>query len=394
MAGLSNFCLSHGLIAVDAVCLLQLAILCVSASGGTDVYRLPVTHFDSHGNPIYARNWTVALTDPFFENVAKAAAENTTAHPLQGGNEVISKWNTSNTSSPLYNVPALTGNGFTSDWSMAIGTPETGYVVNARSGANFNADKGDQHKLSRYGPVTTPGGKPKMLWRVGRESLRSDDPPAGQIVSSMRTNEPMLGMIGIVDQSMAGVHIYTEDGLYVDSAFISGSYERTSLFGLPGEFFAGRFFLNTVDGHVYAQMGKASMVLYRLKGWSNSTVLPLKMQNASFTMDSSLISPPDMDALAIRLHGDLNDVKTAVFRRSKAPPALDGSDTGWEAADTNISLWSDGAHHVTAQLLHDDDHLYIRPCTHSLPHAVVLSFAKPRHCPCLFAVCSKRSCRA
>jgi hypothetical protein len=191
-----------------------------------------VSHYDTHGNPVYSRNWTVALTDPFFENVAQAALANTTAPPMHGGNEVVSRWNTSNASSPLYDVPALTGNGFTSDWSMAIGTPATGYVVNARSGGNFNADKGDQHKLSRYGPGTSnDGDKPKMLWRVGRESLRSDIPPPGQVVSSMRTCEPIAGMIGIVDQSMAGVHIYTDSGLYVDSAFVSGSFEKTSLFG-------------------------------------------------------------------------------------------------------------------------------------------------------------------
>lgn len=210
----------------------DLAILCVSSAGGTDVYRLPVSHYDTHGNPVYSRNWTVALTDPFFENVAQAALANTTAPPMHGGNEVVSRWNTSNASSPLYDVPALTGNGFTSDWSMAIGTPATGYVVNARSGGSFNADKGDQHKLSRYGPGTSnDGDKPKMLWRVGRESLRSDIPPPGQVVSSMRTCEPIAGMIGIVDQSMAGVHIYTDSGLYVDSAFVSGSFEKTSLFG-------------------------------------------------------------------------------------------------------------------------------------------------------------------
>lgn len=103
--------------------------------------------------------------------------------------------------------------------------------MNARSGGNFNADKGDQHKLSRYAGTTSADDKPKMLWRVGRESLRSDNPPPGQVVSSMRTCEPIAGMIGIVDQSMAGVHIYTENGLYVDSAFVSGSFEKTSLFG-------------------------------------------------------------------------------------------------------------------------------------------------------------------
>lgn len=130
--------------------------------------------------------------------------------------------------------------------------------------------------------------------------------------------------------------------------------------GLPGEFFAGRFFHNATDGNVYAQMGKVSMVLFRLKGWSNTTVKPLSMHNQSFVIGPELISPADMDALAIRGRGNLEDVKTAVFRRTQAEPALDGGAAGWDSADTNITLWSDGAHHVAAQLLHDDETLYIR----------------------------------
>ena len=338
----------------------DLAILCVGR--GTQVYRLPVARFDAHGNPVYAANWAVALTDPFFAAVEAAAAANTTAPPMLGGNEVISKWNTSNVSSPLFNVPALHGNGYTSSWAMVVGDPAAGYYVNARCGGNFNADKGNQHKLSRYGPATdTP---PELLWRVGRASLRSDDPPPGEIVASMATSWPALGMVGIVDNSMAGVHIYTEDGLYVDSAFIPGEFEQSSLFGLPGEFFAGRLFHNLDDGAVYAQMGKVSMELFRLRGWTNSTVRTLQMRNQSFQMTEELIGPPSMDALSIRHHGNVDDdVNTAVFRRVAAggpPPAIDGSSDGWGGSDVNISFWSDGSHHVTTQLLHDDDTIYVR----------------------------------
>jgi hypothetical protein len=159
----------------------DLAILCIPDTGGSSVYRLPVERFDQHGNPIYATNWTVALTDPFFASVAAAAAANTTAPPMEGGNEVVSRWKSSNVSSPLFNVPALEGNGYTSAWAMVVGTPTDGYYVNARCGGSFNADKGNQHKLSRYGPSKSPGsgGAVELLWRVGRASLRSDDPPAG-----------------------------------------------------------------------------------------------------------------------------------------------------------------------------------------------------------------------
>ena len=69
-------------------------------------------------------------------------------------------------------------------------------------------------------------------------------------MASMRTSGVLDGMIGIVDQSMAGVHVYTEDGLFVDTLFVSGSEEQRTLYGLPGEFFAGDFH-RAEDGAVY-----------------------------------------------------------------------------------------------------------------------------------------------
>ena len=154
---------------------------------------------------------------------------------------------------------------------------------------------------------------------------------------------------------------YTEDGLFVDTAFVSGTLEQRSLFGLPGEFFAGRFFHNRDDGHVYAQMGKASMALFRLRGWANGTARAMEMSNKSFGMTAALIGPPSMDAIDIRRHGNVDSgVNTAVFRRTQLPPAIDGSARGWDASDSNVSLWADGSHHVSAQLLHDDDTIYVR----------------------------------
>lgn len=110
----------------------DLAILCIPSDGGISVHRLPVARFDIHNNPVYAANWTIAVTDPFFAAVEAAAAANTTAPAMLGGNEVINRWNTSNTSSPLYTVPALTGNGYTSSWAMVVGTPAEGYYVNVK----------------------------------------------------------------------------------------------------------------------------------------------------------------------------------------------------------------------------------------------------------------------
>ena len=138
------------------------------------------------------------------------------------------------------------------------------------------------------------------------------------------------------------------------------------LLAVPGEFFAGRFFHNLDDNAVYAQMGKVSPVLFRLKGWANNTVQPLVMHhNSTFSMTPELISPPDMAALEIRHRGAQTDVKTAVFRRVSTTPAIDGSAKGWSSADTNVTLWADGSHSVTAQLLHDDDTVYVREHNHS-----------------------------
>jgi len=95
--------------------------------------NVAISQYDGHGNPIYAQNWTLAITDPYFAAVEAAAVQNTTwlptPPPFPWANEVINRWNTSNQSSSLYNVPALVGNGFTSDWSMPVGTPELGYYV-------------------------------------------------------------------------------------------------------------------------------------------------------------------------------------------------------------------------------------------------------------------------
>ena len=103
------------------------------------------------------------------------------------------------------------------------------------------------------------------------------------------------------------------------------------------------------------------MALFRLRGWANGTVRALEMRNQSFEMTAALIGPPSMDAIGIRRHGNVDsDVATAVFRRAQQPPAIDGSSRGWEASDSNVSLWADGSHHVSAQLLHDDTTIYIR----------------------------------
>jgi hypothetical protein len=107
-------------------------------------------------------------------------------------------------------------------------------------------------------------------------------------------------------------------------------------------------------------MGKVSMALFRLKGWTNDTVISLKVLNSSFFLTPAQTSKPSMDALQIRTRADQVGVKTAVFRAVSNPPALDGSATGWDTADQNISLWADGSHSVAAQLVYDADHLYIR----------------------------------
>ena len=129
----------------------DLSLVCVERNQSAKIWSLPAEGFDEHGNPKYSDNWVNVATDPFFAAAIEAKARNTTAPALEGGNEL--------------NDFA----GFSNPWDLAIGEKEKGYLVNARSGADFNSNTPGQQKLSYYKP--NEAGEMELQWRVGRATL-------------------------------------------------------------------------------------------------------------------------------------------------------------------------------------------------------------------------------
>jgi hypothetical protein len=74
--------------------------------GTRDIWRLAPTGFDTYGNPIF-NGWQKILTDPVM--IAKATG---VADLIHGGNEVA--------------------NVFNASWRSVVGTPQTGFLVDAR----------------------------------------------------------------------------------------------------------------------------------------------------------------------------------------------------------------------------------------------------------------------
>ena len=303
------------------------------------IFRLAVDHFDAHGNPVFTRTWKRFITDPFLATAQAAVLANNTPPPMRGGNEL-----------PPY--------GYATSWQSVYGNAKDGYVVNARGGPSFDGDDGMQNKLSRYQADAT--GDMKLVWRVGRATLHAGSPAKGEIKSSFTASPVLNGMIAVVDNSMTGVQAFTDDGMYVDTVFVPASNNLMTLYKPPGEFFAGGAFRNSDDGKVYARWGKVSMQLFRLDGFDKANVVDLIMAPSTITLTPADIAPPAQVALAIRNNAYATPA-VAAFQKTATVPALDGSDAGWPTvAANNVSLWSDGQHSVTAQLLYDQDHVYIR----------------------------------
>lgn len=77
-------------------------------------------------------------------------------------------------------------------------------------------------------------------WRVGRSALIV--PGSGEVHGSIQVTKPMFGLIGMIDQSLAGVHVYdVQSGLHVDTLMTPGdaNHEMLSVYTSPGEFFVG-----------------------------------------------------------------------------------------------------------------------------------------------------------
>ncbi len=300
--------------------------LLVPRAGTQDVYRLPVARLDDHGNPVYGA-WETVFTDEIY--AAKAAG---TATAIYGGNEAVSQFN--------------------GDWGSVRQLPNGEFVVNMRGGT-FSANHGWQQKLSRYVPDGEGGLRQK--WRVGRIANITSEPSG--IHGSIHVTRPMHGLIGIVDQSRAGMHVFTWDsGLYVDTLMLPADREYDTVYGSPGEFFTGA--AHQVDDRVYLRWGKTMPLLFEVEGWTaKNDIRPISGLPETVAITASQIaSPPD---LAIQIRGGAGSAKIAHFQPLPGSgPALDGSTEGWESCQP--VRFGDHAAEVEVCCGFNPDTLYLR----------------------------------
>lgn len=300
------------------------------AMGGLDVWRLAPASFDEHGNPVF-QSWQKVLTDPVF-----ASRNAGTADALHGGNELA--------------------DNFSSDWMQVDGSMKDGFFIQARGGRNFDANRGPQHKISRYVPDGKGGFQ--LKWRVGR-SVLGGDARRGELTGGMRLFKPLNGLLTVVDQSRSGLFLYTDDGLYVDTLFPPGERKGTGVYQQPGEFFAGTIFADGASGRIYYGSGKYTPLLYEMQGWSlqekpvrRLTTLP----KAVVIRSSETASPPE---IALSLRGGAGKARVARFAPALGGAVLDGSLTGWESA-APVVFGPGKDRSVEVRGLYDPDHLYLR----------------------------------
>ena len=310
----------------------DLSLLAMNQAG-PDIWRLAPASFDAHGNPVLGK-WEKVLTDPVFE-----ARTHGTADAVHGGNELDEK--------------------FSSDWAMAIGSPQDGYYVNARGGPNFSANEGAQEKISRYVPDGKGGYA--LRWRTGRKALQGLA-RAGEMYGTIFLERPINGLLSVIDQSRCGVLLYTEDGLYVDTVFPDGRRFPPTVAGLypqPGEFFAGCVYPNRTNGRIYFGMGKYTPLLFEARGWSvtETPVKPLATIQKSVTITAvQIASPPE---IVLSLRGGAGTAKVARFAPALGGAVLDGSLAGWETCDP-VRFQAGKDQTVEVRCLYDPEHLYLR----------------------------------
>jgi hypothetical protein len=301
-----------------------------------DIWRLAPTRFDARGTPSYdPRAWKKLLTDPTF-----LARQQGRATALRGGNE--------------------TSNVFNSDWASIIEATGGDLYVSGRSGPDLSANQGGQYKLSRYVPDGTGGYRQE--WRVGQVALEGVA-KSGQVYGPMNVSAPLNGLVSVIDNSRAGIVLYTKDGLYVDTLFPDDhfvSHDQMGAYWQPGEFFAGDVYPDRDTGAIYLAMGKTMPQIFQAEGWSmaENPVQPLTTLDRSVTLTAAEIAPPP--AAALQLRGGAAAARVAqLYPSPGTAPALDGSMRGWEACEP-IAFDNGPDQTVEARCLYDRGHLYIR----------------------------------
>ena len=313
----------------------DLSLVCIGQDT-PDIWRLAPTSFDARGTPLYrAGDWRKLLTDEVF--TARQAGKATV---LRGGNEV--------------------GTAFNSDWAFPAPGPRGEVYVSARSGPDFSANLGAQYKLSRY--VPDESGVLRQRWRVGRVALTGAARP-GEVYGPMFAVTPLNGIVTVIDNSRAGMVLYTEDGLYVDTLFPDDhlvGHDRMGAYWQPGEFFAGGAYVNKDDGKIYLAMGKTMPQLFEATGWTstNSPVRPIPGLDRTVTLRANEIGMPTAAQMEVR--GGTAAAKVARFEPATGgAPALDGSMSGWTACRP-IEFANGPDQSVEVRCLYDRGHLYLR----------------------------------
>lgn len=295
--------------------------------GTRSLWRLAPDGFDVHGNPVY-REFRKLLDDPVLTAKAEGRAD-----AVHGGNEV-------------YDV-------FNSSWRSVLWTPETGFFTDIRGGG-FSANHAVEQKITRYVP---DGDGYRPLWRIGRCANIQSEP--GAIIGSIFMGAPAHGLVGVIDQTRAGCHVFTADeGLYVDTLLLDGSKARETIYGQGGEFFAGSTFLNRRDGKVYLAWGKLTPILFEVQGWkADAGIRPVEGLPESVSISAiQTASPP---ARAVEVRGGAGLARIVRFTPAAGgPPALDGTMKGWEACEPVVA--GSGERTFEVRCMYRPDHLYLR----------------------------------
>ena len=336
---------------------------------------------DAHNNPIYDHRGPrllfndsiVQSRDSFNASTDTATCPKCQGLPAtHGGNEVTAKLEGSRTTSRFVD---------SSHQSMVASMGATGSQF--FQGGCFSADACPQWKLAWYDRNESAPGGWSNRWRTGKTSLGGDtgafqfnkgtSPKEGQGVEPM-TVHPVIGnVIAVTDQMMAGLLLFTTDGLYTLGTAPGGApgYRKGFDFGTknvyvwPGEYFGGgSVFLDPLTQQVFLAWGKTTVMGYKVPRWTADGVQtqPLVFKDgASVTLTAKEISAPPQIARSIRGYPPAGSNLTV--SKASQPPALDGTLDGWDAADIASfqvdGLNTDAPAQVEARLLHGAGFLYI-----------------------------------
>jgi hypothetical protein len=299
-----------------------------------EIWAIKPREFDKFGNPVYnGDDWKKIIEDP----VLKARKK---GNPplLFGGNELSDK--------------------FPGDWQSVDGSFEEGFYINARGGKSFSANIGTQYKISYYQPDGK--GNYVLKWRVGRCVFATGRKIAklGEIYGTIFITKPVYGLLGVHDSCAGLYHVFTSEGLYVDTLFVdSFKYGLNGgVYFLGGENFSGYHYLNKKNGKVYVAMTtNQPCKIFEIENWKEGIIKPLEIVNDEIEISAPQIySPPEM---ALELRKESGNFKIVQFYPSN--PSFDFSMSGWEGG-TKIFFKGDEKNYVEIIPRYNKENIFLR----------------------------------